>query len=228
MLDRVVSNASSSETARTQTEAEAENERLRNKVAALETVVAGLRAGSPASAGTLRDVRSSDAYHSAFFENSPNDLFVLDVRPDGRFVFEQVNPMVTKSTGYTREMLVGKTPEEALTPANSGRLTAKYRQCVETRQLVEYEVSGLAPIGEVVRRTVLVPIVDSTGAVRKILGASRPELPVLFITGYAEPNGLWDANAAGIVLQKPFKVGDLGARLTQIIRPQSNKDSSRS
>ncbi|MBV8457214.1 MAG: hypothetical protein JO122_11435 [Acetobacteraceae bacterium] len=30
----------------------------------------------------------------------------------------------------------------------------------------------MAPIGEVVRRTVLVPIVDGTGAVRKILGTS--------------------------------------------------------
>ena len=127
MLDRVVSNAPSSETACAQTEADAENERLRSKVAALERVIAGLRADTPASSGTLRDVRSSDAYYSAFFENSPNDLFVLDVRPDGRFVFEQVNPMVTKSTGYTREMLLGKTPEEALTPANSGRLAAKYR-----------------------------------------------------------------------------------------------------
>ena len=101
--------------------------------------------------------QADDNYYWAFFENSPNDLFVLDVHPDGRFVFEQVNPMVTKSTGYTRDMLVGKTPEEALTPANSGKLTAKYRQCVETCQPVEYEVTGMAPIGEVVRRTVLVP-----------------------------------------------------------------------
>ena len=53
----------------------------------------------------------------------------------------------------------------------------------------------------------------------------RPELPVLFITGHAEPNGLWDANAAGLVLRKPFKVGDLGARLTHIIGPISNRIS---
>ncbi|MBV8119668.1 MAG: hypothetical protein JO081_07000, partial [Alphaproteobacteria bacterium] len=40
-------------------------------------------------------LQAGDDYHSVFFENSPNDLFVLDVRPDGRFVFEHVNPMVT-------------------------------------------------------------------------------------------------------------------------------------
>lgn len=116
------------------------------------------------------EINGSD--YAAFFENSPHDLFVLDVGPDGRFVFDHVNPMVTRSTGYTYEMLVGKTPEEALTPANSARLTAKYRECVETRQRVEYDVAGQAPIGEVVRHTVLVPITDQAGIVRKILGTS--------------------------------------------------------
>ena len=80
--------------------------------------------------------------------------------------------MVTKSTGYTREMLIGRTPEEALSAANSSKLAAKYREGAESRQLVEYEVTGMAPIGEVVRRTVLVPIVDDTGTVRKILGTT--------------------------------------------------------
>ncbi|MBV8589426.1 MAG: response regulator [Acetobacteraceae bacterium] len=150
-------------------ELETENEKLRAEIAGLQRIIT--------TSGTSRApenprIESGEAYYSAFFENSPNDLFVLDVRRDGRFVFEQVNPMVTKSTGYTRDMLIGKTPEEALTAANSGKLAAKYRECVESRRKVEYEVNGIAPIGEVVRRTVLVPIVDETGEVRKILGTT--------------------------------------------------------
>jgi PAS domain S-box-containing protein len=117
-------------------------------------------------------LRAEIAQFSAFFENSPNDLFVLDVRPHGGFVFERINPMVTKSTGYTPEMLIGKTPQEALTPANSARLAEMYRQCVETRQRVEYELTGNAPVGPVVRRTILVPILDGEGAVRKVLGTT--------------------------------------------------------
>jgi len=157
-----------------QSELEAEIERLRAEIVRLERIVASLQADAPLFTFAVRnrETQTGDAYYSAFFENSPHDLFVLDAREDGRFVFEQVNPMVTKSTGYTREMLVGKTPEEALTPANSGRLVARYRQCVERRQRIEYEVTGIAPIGEVVRRTVLVPIIDGGGKVRKILGTS--------------------------------------------------------
>ena len=112
------------------------------------------------------------AYFADFFENSPHDLFVLDVRQDGRFVFEHINPALTKSTGYTYEMLVGKSPEEVLTPTNISVLAARYRACAETRQRVEYDVTAVTPIGEVIRHTILVPIVDRNGVVRKILGTS--------------------------------------------------------
>jgi PAS domain S-box-containing protein len=112
------------------------------------------------------------AYFADFFENSPHDLFVLDVRQDGRFVFEHINPALTKSTGYTYEMLVGKSPEEVLTPANISALAARYRACAETRQRVEYDVTAQTPIGEVIRHTILVPIVDRSGVARKILGSA--------------------------------------------------------
>ena len=56
------------------------------------------------------------AYFADFFENSPHDLFVLDVRRDGRFVFEHINPALTKSTGYTYEMLVGSASNTTLPP----------------------------------------------------------------------------------------------------------------
>ena len=112
------------------------------------------------------------AYFADFFENSPHDLFVLDVRRDGRFVFEHINPALTKSTGYTYEMLVGKSPEEVLTPTNISVLAARYRACAETRQGVEYDVIAMTPIGEVIRHTILVPIVDRSSVVRKVLGTS--------------------------------------------------------
>lgn len=171
-LDRALSGPPSIGEPGEQSETHTENQRSTAEVAAPSKVIAGPRAVIAVCSGVTPKKQPDNNYYLAFFENSPNDLFVLDVCPDGRFVFEQVNPMVTKSTGYTRDMLVGKTPEEALTPANSGNLTAKYRQCVETCQPVEYEVTGTAPIGEVVRRTVLVPIIDNNGVVRKILGTS--------------------------------------------------------
>jgi CheY-like chemotaxis protein len=51
----------------------------------------------------------------------------------------------------------------------------------------------------------------------------RPELPILFMTGFAEPDGLWGANAAGLVLRKPFKPSDLAMKLTQITGAHSKQ-----
>ena len=44
----------------------------------------------------------------------------------------------------------------------------------------------------------------------------RPDLPILFITGFTEPVDLRGAHEAGAVLQKPFKAAELAARLAQI------------
>jgi CheY-like chemotaxis protein len=56
----------------------------------------------------------------------------------------------------------------------------------------------------------------------------RPELPILFMTGFAEPDGLWGANAAGLVLRKPFKPSDLAMKLTQITGAHSRQHVPRS
>jgi CheY-like chemotaxis protein len=56
----------------------------------------------------------------------------------------------------------------------------------------------------------------------------RPELPILFMTGFAEPEGLWEANAHGVVLRKPFKAGDLAVKLAQIAGRIRNATSPRS
>ena len=44
----------------------------------------------------------------------------------------------------------------------------------------------------------------------------QPDLPILFITGFTDSVGLHGANAAGTVLQKPFKAAELAARLARI------------
>ncbi len=87
-------------------------------------------------------------------------------------MFEHINPALTETTGYTYEMLVGKSPEEVLSPTDLSALAARYRACAESRQRVEYEIVTMTPRGEAIRHTILVPIVDRTGVVRKVLGTS--------------------------------------------------------
>jgi CheY-like chemotaxis protein len=46
--------------------------------------------------------------------------------------------------------------------------------------------------------------------------ALRAELPILFITGFSEPERVSGLHALGIVLHKPFKAADLATKLAQI------------
>ncbi|HEX2554707.1 MAG TPA: PAS domain-containing protein [Microvirga sp.] len=118
------------------------------------------------------EIRESRDRYSTLFEHSPLDLAVVDVRPDGGFVYEEANSTLLQSIGFAREAFIGHTPHELFPSEAAGYVVDRYRECVSTRAPVEYEVSGRAPVGEVVRRTMLVPLLDGERRVHKIFVTS--------------------------------------------------------
>ncbi len=118
------------------------------------------------------EIKASRDRYSALFEHSPLDLCVIDIRQDGTFVYEEANPTLLRSLGYEREAFIGRQPADLFAGPTVAYLLERYRECVTTRSLVEYEVTGRAPIGEVVRRTVLAPLLDRDGQVAKIIVTS--------------------------------------------------------
>jgi PAS domain S-box-containing protein len=118
------------------------------------------------------EIRESRDRYSALFEHSPLDLAVIDVRPNGGFVYEEANPTLLRSLGFARDAFIGRTPAELFPSEAAAYIAERYRECVATKQPVDYEVSGRAPVGEVVRRTVLVPLLDREGHVHKIFVTS--------------------------------------------------------
>jgi CheY-like chemotaxis protein len=53
--------------------------------------------------------------------------------------------------------------------------------------------------------------------------ARRPDLPILFVTGYADTEALAEAGDDGI-LRKPFAERDLAAKLRSVLRVESSGD----
>jgi PAS domain S-box-containing protein len=117
----------------------------------------------------VEELRQSRARYSAIFEHSPVDLVFLAVRPDGRVVCEDANPAWEHHTGYPRALVVGKTPEEVLPPEQAEVARIQYRRAIETRQPAEYEYTVQFPIGEVSRRSYLVPLLGDSGEVEHVL-----------------------------------------------------------
>ena len=117
----------------------------------------------------VEELRRSRERYSAVFENSPVDLVFMAVHPDGRIVCEDANPAWTRHSGYSRESVVGKSLDEILPPEQAEFATMQYRRAIETRQPVEYEYTARFPIGEVVRRSFLVPLPGDSGRIDHVL-----------------------------------------------------------
>jgi signal transduction histidine kinase len=68
--------------------------------------------------------------------------------------------------------VVGRSLEEILPPDQAAFATMQYRRAIESRQPVEYEYTARFPIGEVSRRSFLVPLPGDSGRIEHVLLAS--------------------------------------------------------
>jgi PAS domain S-box-containing protein len=121
---------------------------------------------------TLQRLRDSEARYQALFHESPLGLLLTDVRPDGSIAFEEMNDALARIIGRTREAVLGKSPAEAFPGPIGAYIEERYRQCIETKQSVEYEVEGEGPHGHFARRAIVRPILDASGRVAKLFGTS--------------------------------------------------------
>jgi PAS domain S-box-containing protein len=121
---------------------------------------------------TVQELRQSRKRYSAIFENSPVDLAFLAIHPDGRIVCEDANPAWARHSGYSREFVIGKSLDEIFPAEQADFATMQYRRAIETGRPVEYEYNTRFPIGEVSRRSFLVPLTGTSGRVEHVLLAS--------------------------------------------------------
>jgi PAS domain S-box-containing protein len=124
-----------------------------------------------AEAETAR--READALYRAYFENSPEALFVVGVTEGGDFRVEQINPAHEAGVGFKLDDVRGKRIEEILPPDTAEQVLRSYRRVLESGEIYQSrEVFTLH--GEPQHwDTSLMPVRDGDGAVNKIIGSSR-------------------------------------------------------
>jgi PAS domain S-box-containing protein len=121
---------------------------------------------------TVEELRRSRERYSAIFENSPVDLAFLAVHPNGRIVCEDANPAWARHSGYSREFVVGRSLDEIFPAEQAEFAITQYRRAIDTGKPVEYEYSTRFPVGDVSRRSFLVPLFGPGGRVEHVLLAS--------------------------------------------------------
>ncbi|CAO4184860.1 PAS domain S-box protein [Methylorubrum extorquens] len=117
--------------------------------------------------------READALYRAYFENTPEALFVISVEPNGGFVVEELNPAHEAGVGFKLADVRGKRIEEILPLGIAERVLAPYRQVLATGALHQYrevfDLSGDPQHWD----TSLVPVRDADGQITRLIGSSR-------------------------------------------------------
>jgi PAS domain S-box-containing protein len=116
--------------------------------------------------------READALYRAYFENSPEALFVIGVEPDG-FIVEQVNPAHEAGVGFKLDEVQGRRIDEILPPEALQKLIETYQRVVSSGEVYQYrevyDLTGNPQHWD----TSIVPVRDASGRVVRLMGSSR-------------------------------------------------------
>jgi PAS domain S-box-containing protein len=117
--------------------------------------------------------READALYRAYFENTPEALFVIGVQSDDAFVVEELNSAHQAALGFAIEDVRGKRVEEFLPSDVADSVLRTYRQVVATGQVYQwretYELHGQTQHWD----SALFPVRDSSGQITRLIGSSR-------------------------------------------------------
>ncbi|MFB2919376.1 MULTISPECIES: PAS domain S-box protein [Aerosakkonema] len=117
-------------------------------------------------------LRASEALYAGIFNHSAESIFLINVLPDGQFIYQTMNPIHERATGISAAEIAGKTPAEALSPEVAAHVTERYRACLSAGVPIKYEETLALPGGTRIWRTTLIPIRDSTGKIVKLQGSA--------------------------------------------------------
>lgn len=118
-------------------------------------------------------LRESEWRYREIFDNVLDSLYLLEVTGDGHFRNLEINTAFEKSTGISRSQLIGKIIEETVPAEVAAIVNAKYRHCVEAGHPIEEEAILDLPSGRRHFHTTLIPALDETGKIHRIIGISR-------------------------------------------------------
>ncbi len=109
----------------------------------------------------------------AYFDHSPDALFVVAVAPDGRLTYQSVNPSCESLTGLAAATVLGREPAAIFSADAAASIERRYRACIASGQTSVYEETRLLPAGRRDWHAILCPIRGPDGAVICIVGNAR-------------------------------------------------------
>ncbi|MFN3620940.1 PAS domain S-box protein [Sphingorhabdus sp.] len=117
--------------------------------------------------------REVDALYRAYFENTPEALFVIGVEPDGGFVVEETNPAHEAGIGLRLEDIRGQRIEDILPEQLAQDVLKTYRNVVETGAIYQYREQYYIKGATSYWDTSIIPMRNEQGRITRLIGSSR-------------------------------------------------------
>ncbi len=117
-------------------------------------------------------LQTYDLYR-AYFDNTAEALFIVNVSEDGAFTIADLNPAHQTSVGLPLAEVQGKRIEDVLPAGLAGQVADRYRSVIASGAVAQYRET-LQIQGEPTHwDTVLVPVRDAGGRIVRLVGSSR-------------------------------------------------------
>lgn len=117
--------------------------------------------------------RDSERRFREVFEHSSDCLYLLQVTADRRFRYIEVNAAFERSSGLSRERLIGRYLGESSVAETARKVLAQLERCLASGENVEWEGELELPAGIITIHGTLIPVRDEQGRIYRIVGISR-------------------------------------------------------
>ena len=118
----------------------------------------------------LDDVRRS---YRDLFENSLDQMIMLEVCGDGRYRILEMNPAMERAMRWPREQVVGRFQDELYEPAVNRVLADCYQACIDAGEPVQSEQALELPRGQRIFEATTVPAREEDGRIVRVVNIVR-------------------------------------------------------
>jgi PAS domain S-box-containing protein len=120
------------------------------------------------------ELQQSELRFRAYFNASPEYLYLLRLTQDDRLVFEDVNPAGAELYGLTRGEIIGRTPKEIEDSDAAESIAANARNTLASGQKISYETTrSFGERSRVAINTIVAPIETAEGGYGLVLVCGR-------------------------------------------------------
>lgn len=96
-------------------------------------------------------------------------IFLIEITPEDRFRFLQVNKAFELFTGLTENQVFGKYIEEVIPEFSMDLMISKYQDLIRKQKIVKWEEPLETPIGKLIGEVIVAPMVNDDGSCSRLV-----------------------------------------------------------